>query len=322
MKIGSSKQVQPEASENVENDLEPDFSDIIEEFEGFQDERVLLNLEDLFMVCRICLRNTENLSPLFEKVKDEDFSLSELVCETFSPLNIETPNEELYPQRICKDCQEKLMIAHQFKQDLLESQELMLKILETPLEIQESAVSAQDVIENYENLEEEEFFENSGECQEEEQNLEKPDPHDFQIQPSRLPRIDQSKVRAEKCYLCNINFQSTPEEHFQVHHKKIGLTECSICQFETEFPWFLNLHYQLHADDIKLCQNCGSKFENRQKYYSHVRKCRKRSLREDERIRYKCQYCEANYLTKRSLDIHEVKHGKNIEVSFLNSSAI
>jgi hypothetical protein len=66
-------------------------------------------------------------------------------------------------------------------------------------------------------------------------------------QPQKRSRADDyANVRPKKCYLCDCEFETTPEDHFKERHTLIEQTRCRLCDFETEFPWYLNLHMQVN----------------------------------------------------------------------------
>jgi hypothetical protein len=59
-----------------------------------------------------------------------------------------------------------------------------------------------------------------------------------------------STLKPAKCFLCDVDFgeDQTPEEHFKEKHNQIKMEKCAKCEFETEFPWYLNLHLQVSMD--------------------------------------------------------------------------
>lgn len=124
-------------------------------------------------------------------------------------------------------------------------------------------------------------------------------------QPQKRSRADDyANVRPKKCYLCDVDFTTTAEDHFKENHTLIAQTRCTMCEFETEFPWYLNLHYQIHADDVKLCDFCGKMFK-RGSYHSHERYC----VRNKETMeRFPCRFCPATYLRAYYRTVHERIH--------------
>jgi hypothetical protein len=50
-------------------------------------------------------------------------------------------------------------------------------------------------------------------------------------------------MRPLKCYLCDCDFETTPEEHFEAQHSLVQVMRCSRCEFETEFPWYLIIKF-------------------------------------------------------------------------------
>jgi hypothetical protein len=57
-------------------------------------------------------------------------------------------------------------------------------------------------------------------------------------------------LRPTRCHLCipNLEFEEDQmriRQHFEAEHGEIKLTKCQKCEFETEFPWFMNLHYHV-----------------------------------------------------------------------------
>jgi hypothetical protein len=146
------------------------------------------------------------------------------------------------PQQICEICIEKLISAYEFKKNFLETEQTFQETIKdssdyvipqtnTPIEIE---------TENEEYMEEilEVSEPESAEEPMEEIDTEIPDDH-------KTDPEDLTYIRPKKCYLCDCNFEEKPEKHFEKFHHEIKLRQCTDCQFSTEFPWFLNLHYQV-----------------------------------------------------------------------------
>jgi hypothetical protein len=55
-------------------------------------------------------------------------------------------------------------------------------------------------------------------------------------------------IRPVRCFLCDCDFDSTPEMHFEIHHIPDQMMSCTKCEFQIDSPWYMNLHKQLHSE--------------------------------------------------------------------------
>jgi hypothetical protein len=252
-----------------------------------QKARGQLNLDE-FECCRICLENKKDLVPIFKKAGKKKLKPVDLI-QYCLPLKPE--KHDGMPQNICSDCFEKVKVAYQLKINSLESLNVMRKMmkekqtfqipgnsevladyterrdehpeLEENLGILKLKQEMPDPDEEYQEFDETQY---SMEKEEPELDLEPEQSEISQEQPgipqeqqkdskkpenSRKVFSDASMV-PRKCYLCNEKFKTTPEEHFSMVHQLIESSRCCKCCFESEFPWFMNLHYQVHEDDYKI----------------------------------------------------------------------
>lgn len=66
----------------------------------------------------------------------------------------------------------------------------------------------------------------------------------------------------------------------------------------------MNLHYQVHEDDFKICPYCGKKFQMESSLFStHKIRCLRK--RDEVKIIYNCRYCEKEYKDPTSRRDHE-----------------
>lgn len=287
--------------------------DLMEDSENQEAEETKKNLIDLksMEICRICLFNDGTLVSLFKTEKKLGISRAEMmdIC-----LSVEILEDDEMPTKICRNCLESLKVAYRLKRKCLESQELMQISLEDSetYRIPESRFSTED-------------------SSDAEESRDKSESHvKMKVQEASLPNeeirvakkgpkrsgarfIDPTTCRPIKCYLCDCDFETTPEDHFKSKHTLIQSTKCSKCEFETEFPWYLNLHYQIHADDKRLCMYCGNTYSSQPSYQSHLNHCKGRVK---VRQRLSCSFCSASYWNPHILREHERIHTN--EVRFKN----
>lgn len=117
-----------------------------------------------------------------------------------------------------------------------------------------------------------------------------------------------------RCYLCDKEFEATPKIHFEVNHRQIGKFSCKYdrCSFEIDNLWHLNLHYQVHAEDVKLCNFCGKVF-TRGSFLYHKSHC---GREEEERKKFRCRFCPNSYSRNHVLKVHERIHTNEV-IEFL-----
>lgn len=258
-------------------------------------DRILLDLNEL-ETCRICLQNYEHLIHLFKKLGSAENTAAELIDYCLA-IKI-SPNDEL-PQKICPTCLDKVRKACELKNNYLESLKIMEKLVKEKSSykfprnstVLEDYVAQNDPMEDPEMTVEmlEEFLDDP--IIEDHNQLETSQP-----QPS-------SESRPKKCYLCDCNFDTTAEDHFSTVHSLIQPMHCSKCEFETEFPWFLNLHYQVHEEFFRLCPHCGRRFEPTEvdKFAAHKMRCKNRDMPKKD---YACEFCNALYRSSSHVRTH------------------
>lgn len=240
------------------------------------------------------------------------------------------------PDKICEFCLEKVKIACSLKASWIESERVVASTIEmcksyqdiensnaetiiSDLYSQEKLLNELPIGDIFE-IDENDLIE---ELEETEYNEMEPNTKIIKLQSSgkireskgRWDSIDPSEITAVKCYLCdNFNFEVTMEEHFEKCHNDFEMKQCTFCDFRTEYPFYMNLHYQVHADDFRICAFCNQKIPRTQ-FFSHKRSCMPMALRKPKvHTRYKCRYCEKTYSTSSFRNTHEKIHTK--EVSF------
>jgi hypothetical protein len=62
------------------------------------------------------------------------------------------------------------------------------------------------------------------------------------------PNPSKPNIRPVRCFLCDCDFESTPEMHFEIHHVPGQMMSCTKCEFQIDSPWYMNLHKQLHSE--------------------------------------------------------------------------
>lgn len=230
---------------------------------------------ELFDLCRICLQNESELVYLFEFCT-EDQTNADLV-QFCLPLKVRflapdskflfllisknhfqlNPDDGL-PQNICKTCLERVQISCKLKSDYEASAKIMDNYLkqakvepaETMTFEAETLDSTVKVEENFVSLnkEQEELPENEPI----DQQIESEEEEEWKDQEMEVPEFQDStpKIRPIRCYLCDCEFDSTPEIHFEISHNKHSgqIMSCTKCEFQIDSYWYLNLHYQVHAD--------------------------------------------------------------------------
>lgn len=83
----------------------------------------------------------------------------------------------------------------------------------------------------------------------------------------------------------------------------------SRCTFEIDYPWHMNLHYQVHLDDFRLCPHCGVQFKlDPDPFQTHKQKCKGKKpapLRT-----FICDYCAMVY-HKKGRFVHHIRNHVN-----------
>jgi hypothetical protein len=233
---------------------------------GFKQSRTRqIDLNDLDC-CRLCLQNKKGLLSIFRKGAKTGHSPADLIQ---SCLPIKLNRNDGMPQKICSDCFGQVQVANQLKLNSMESMRIMMGMMmeNEGYQIPENRDALEDYIESDEKIDEDLEMEDTVEIfkeeileQEELEIKEEPDePINPPESPDDPPNPEKTRkifsgpsIIPRKCYLCNEKFRDTPEEHFSACHQLVENSNCSKCSFETEFPWILNLHYQVHQDDYKI----------------------------------------------------------------------
>lgn len=121
---------------------------------------------------------------------------------------------------------------------------------------------------------------------------------------SKITTDSAKTMRPVKCFLCDVDFEDSPEAHFELNHKEIKQMKCKLCDFDTFYPWYLNLHYQVHQNATKLCENCG-KMVKTTSFFSHVGHC---TRNREGMKKFACSYCPLRYHKPYLLKVHERCH--------------
>jgi hypothetical protein len=217
-------------------------------------EEVIVYLDlDAMEVCRICLQNSENLIPLFKKSKTMSASPAELVNYCFP--NTVSRKDDL-PQQICPDCLQQIQNACQLKNNFMESIKIMKNCLTAKISFQ--VPEKTEVLRDYVTGNQEDFMEDDDNTMMEDYLF---DDDGLVTQPIVKLEADEEtpittrnerkimshpEMRPLKCYLCDCDFETTPEEHFEAQHSLVEVMRCSRCEFETEFPWYLFIKFQIN----------------------------------------------------------------------------
>jgi hypothetical protein len=236
-------------------------------------ERVILDLETL-EICRVCCENKNDLVSLFEKIEEMDLLPADLIMFLFSS-TIEGTDE--LPKNICQHCLDNLVNACKFKKEWLESQQILDRnteefesncdprlltdyeeklredcelqkqicydeAYELPNEIEESESPPEEIV--YEECAEEimETQETQGILNENPPDFTDSDP----VQQPNTRKRFAANIKPAKCYLCDCQFETTPEDHFKEKHSTMELKRCKKCTFETQFPWYLFIKFQIY----------------------------------------------------------------------------
>lgn len=311
-----------------------------------EEEEVPVNYLNLtnFETCRICLENRESLVNIFRNAEENQQTVADLV-EFCLPIQVK-PGDG-FPQKICKDCVKQVQVACYLKKNCLDSLKIMESIAgekslfkipgnsealdvcefsnfvanertrvvvteDEDFMVEEYLIEDETPAENEVLMEIEATADQVVEEEVEEESTEKERSlklHAVIADPSMRPR---------KCYLCDVDFEITPEDHFSSAHPLIDYSlRCTKCEFDTDFPWFLNLHYQVHEDVFNLCPFCGKRFELYEwaKFSKHKNNCNPVTKERRQKI-LECEVCGAHFRDQSAFrDHYRKKHTK--EVRFL-----
>lgn len=226
------------------------------------------------------------------------------------------------PQFICHDCVQRVQIAHKLKSDSLATEKLLENYTQTcksrAEKIQENLNKMQpdskneisDEFDGIGDFDMDTFYKTEDDVEEEE-DLD-------QLMDSKTAEETQSKVCSKlptRCYLCDITFDSinSPKLHFEISHNQVGKFQCKYekCEFEIDNLYYLNLHYQVHADDIRLCPFCGKSFTP-QSYPNHRGYCEN----DDSGRVLCCRYCPRKFAQGYKLKVHEMSHTGQVYYSY------
>lgn len=217
-----------------------------------------LNLSAL-EVCRVCLSNSKTMIPLFRKPKNKKSTPADLLEYCLS-ISIE-PNDNL-PQKICNKCYEHVKTACKLKSEWSKSSVIMENCLEEcdAYNVRESVIS--EVLNCYtegETSKKRKFEDESdynfidpAEIKEEKFDMEPEidavcEPNDesesdsdenFENEISEQETFEESAqekskaddyvgMRPRMCFLCNIDFETTAEDHFQTAHPLVKFERCT-----------------------------------------------------------------------------------------------
>ena len=104
------------------------------------------------------------------------------------------------------------------------------------------------------------------------------------------------------------NFTPKQSETNEISSQKSNILtdifKCEKCDFQTKQMHHLNTHIQQHTD----CGVCGKSFQGRNKNRSlvnHLKTHQDKAVKQKSEKKFECEYCNKNYTTKQSLQIHQ-----------------
>ena len=118
-----------------------------------------------------------------------------------------------------------------------------------------------------------------------------------------------------KCAYCSRKFTSTyaRREHEVSIHMGARRFKCEDCGQGFTRASHLYSHKRSHHNSLKLkCDRCQATFSYIQSLREHQTQC---GIAEEDRVKYGCSQCAANFTTKRAARVHEKStHGDELHV--------
>ncbi|CAH2101319.1 unnamed protein product [Euphydryas editha] len=271
------------------------------------------NKFDLIEICRVCLSRDINMDYLFDDKNNKIIDKIEFCT------GIQLKEEKGLPNQICKNCFNKLSIAHKFKSMCLLSEQRLHQIilkrinLETADEKRNIVTNNDYCIQNVDDLDRNEY---QGQYIKGEVEVEFVNPDDSFPQEELKDSNVHSEIRRSKEEKLNIiievhkeEVQSKPENTKlreqgpykncePQQNKKFNRLKCGPCniQFSTKRESD-NHKKEVHSENLCwICEVCGKKFLNPSSYYTHVR-----SHLPD---RLECAHCDYRCVTKSDMEKH------------------
>lgn len=229
------------------------------EEDRLETKRNFLNLPS-FEVCRVCLSNKKSTIPLFRKPKNMKSKPADLLeyC-----LSISIDEEDNLPQKICKKCYENVKTACKVKFEWTKSSKIMEDCLEECDSYNVGETVINDVLNCYtdignENSKKRKFEEETaqynytlidpmeikeekidmepeieGVCESNDESDENSDDEisdqqTFEETPQQKSKAEEyAGLRPRMCFLCNTDFKTTAEDHFQNAHPLVKFERCT-----------------------------------------------------------------------------------------------
>ncbi|XP_055642203.1 zinc finger protein 331-like isoform X2 [Toxorhynchites rutilus septentrionalis] len=248
-------------------------------------------------ICRLCLRNSSEMSPLFETFIGEQL-LIEIIT---SILGVELDNSMVFPRQICQDCLKNVNLLHDFYKKLIETQSSLSKWRMK----NEAIVDRKNTYENDDGNNQIAFAETNPTDEDENscmvtinrnvlsesiQERVEQYPIDIKIEPSdddekghsckegnvKLSLRKKKQSNLLKCFICGPIFEC--DDKFNVHllkHKEMLPYECSHCTTATHPIMLsnvnaLNKHFESHSFKY-VCPECPLRYRWRSSRDYHAK---------------------------------------------------
>ncbi|XP_063696047.1 zinc finger protein 70-like [Culicoides brevitarsis] len=254
---------------------------------------------DIERTCRACLKESDNLEPIFSTTGSN-------LIQKFEFLSIKLTENDCLPSSICEFCKSKLLVAYQFAHEVTcNEKELLEKLSESletekfheEIEILEPEEEPDDVVYTIE-VQKEEFSENPVKTEvEEEKSL----PYQY-IKSQKI--ISNGKlIYIKECPICH-TMQQNLKQHMLVH-SGVRKHKCSLCDKSFAQISNLNHHMKLHVDEGKKarpkCDLCGKSF-------SEMRSLKRHEVKHTGERKYECDLCPKKFLYSHNLLNHKRSH--------------
>ena len=272
-------------------------------------------------VCRICLKNAEELEPIFDFLF-EDIPIVEIIRKVCYDIRfIPKSSENHLPTNICLDCIETLCKAHKLNETCMNSELELKRLLLLPSEsVKIETFDVEDSCVKQEEIEIEIDYDTQDNCEiKENETADETEPDkDFHENSDDNEKLKKKTVKRHKCSICLKLFEKPSKlaRHLKTHdvNKKPFACEEPGCfqRFLTDAS--LKRHGILHSGmTVKLfedknyeCVVCSKVFQVQEALASHMR-----THKDDDKLEFSCNLCDKVFKKLNDLTRHSRKHPEN-----------